>query len=93
MGQRGFIIILIVILIIILITPTSNATTATVIINFEYDDIVYEFKQNDTRKFKINFTITCNMDGLGKEVQYVEVHLFLGDRYDWLYNCDSVHQH
>jgi hypothetical protein len=69
---------------IINLVPTSAATTATVIVDLEYDNLTYNFQQNDKRELLINGTIICYMEGFGKEVQYVEVDLIISDVYHWV---------
>ena len=83
MGKRLIITFSMMFLLIVILAPTVDATSATVIISLEQESIVYEIKLDGPNVVLINGTISCLMDGLGKDVQYVTVDIFLGDGLGW----------
>ena len=84
MGLFRSIPILVVFLLLILLPFILNTTSADVAINFEQDNIIYEFKENDPRKLELKGKIThtssnsnINDDG------YIEVNLLFSDQEGW----------
>lgn len=85
MGKKHISILfpLFVLLILIFIIPKSNAIEIDVVIEFEYDNYIYKFKQNDTREFQVNGTVFCNTDDFEKNLRYVYVEIRVYDDQNW----------
>ena len=85
MGLRRLLLqILIIFLLVLIFTPPVNATTADVIVTLDHDSIIYDYKPNSTRELYINGTISCEMEGLGQEIQYIKVTIELSDNEGWI---------
>jgi len=84
MGLKYLGVTVLILFIIICNVPNSLATEANVVIDIEYSNIQYNFKTNDTRLLILNATVSCNIDGFGQNVQYVDVEVTVYDQRVWL---------
>ena len=73
--------ILIIFLLVLVIMPTSSGIDVNIVIDLEINEYTYELEPDDPGVLCVNGSITCEFEGLGSEVKYVEVNLYLGD---WL---------
>lgn len=85
MSETRLISILIILIISILIIhiPDSDATTAEVVITLDQSRLEYEYDMNSSNVITISGNVTCNIEGVGKEVHDIEVYLTSGEEKNW----------
>ena len=84
-------IILILLFSFFILTPRASAFEAEVIVTLDKHDIEYILGPNASANIYISGNVTCNMEGLGENVQRVELELWASTYEDWYAGVGPSH--
>jgi len=68
---------------ILLFSPNSTAVEVYVTLTLDQHEIEYFFIPNSSLTIKVSGNVTCEFDGWGVEVQYIEVNLYAASELEW----------
>lgn len=68
---------------ILIFSPNSTAVEVQVTLTIDEHEIEYFFIPNSSLTIKVSGNVTCEFEGWGVEVQYIEINLYASSELEW----------